>query len=95
MTKKSHAQEATASAPVLAVDKRELARLLNCHVRTVSNLQRVGLPHWKVTPRMVRFDPVQCRQWMADRFEVSRLGPANPAPAPLRLAKINIDQEAA
>lgn len=74
MKKIIHAQEA-AGTPV-GVDKRALAQAFCVHPRTVSNWMSEGLPHLKITRRLVRYEIETCRAWLKDKFEVSRIGGA-------------------
>ena len=53
-------------------DKEDVAALLKSCTRTVENLMAQGLPHMKVTPRMVRFDMDDVRAWMKQQFGTQR-----------------------
>ena len=47
---------------------RDVARFIKCSVRTVSNLQKAGLPFVKIG-HLTRFDPPAVTKWMGLRQE--------------------------
>jgi hypothetical protein len=77
-------QEALPSPPAVAAaglspvaritSKRGYADHIQASARKVDYLLASGLPHWKLSPRMVRIDVVEADRWMADRFGTQRNG---------------------
>ena len=53
-------------------NKRQVAARLGVSVRTIDNLLTRGLPHVKLTRRLIRFPRVAVDQWLAER-QVSRV----------------------
>lgn len=48
-------------------NKRQLAARLGVSVRTVDNLLTRGLPHCKLTRRLIRFPRAAVDDWLAER----------------------------
>jgi len=48
-------------------NKRQLAARLGVSVRTVDNLLTRGLPHIKLTRRLLRFPRAAVDEWLAER----------------------------
>ena len=59
--------------------KRDVAALLVVCPRTVDNLMQRGLPHLKLSQRIVRFDLEECARWARENFSTRRMGPAGKA----------------
>ncbi len=55
-------------------NKRDVAALLGCCVRTVDNLLSKGLPHIKIGHRQVRFDLAAVHMWLVRTYGRQRLG---------------------
>jgi len=49
-------------------DKRQLASRLGISVRTIDNLMKRGLPHFKITSKIVRFPRGAVDEWLAERM---------------------------
>ena len=54
------------------VDKRYIQKMLDCCERTVDKHMANGMPHMKLSPRMVRFDPVEVKQWCKSQYGLRR-----------------------
>ena len=48
-------------------NKRQLAARLGVSVRTIDNLLSRGLPHLKLTRKLVRFPRAAVDEWLAER----------------------------
>jgi excisionase family DNA binding protein len=48
-------------------NKRQLAARLGVSVRTVDNLLTRGLPHCKLTRKLIRFPRAAVDEWLAER----------------------------
>jgi len=48
--------------------KRDVAAMLNCAPRTVDNYLLQGCPHYKPSPRSVRFDMVEVKAWYQAKY---------------------------
>jgi len=48
--------------------KRDVATMLNVSVRSVDNYIAEGCPHMKPTPRCVRFDLDDVRDWFKNKY---------------------------
>ena len=59
--------------------KRDVAAFLGVCPRTVDNLLRRGLPHLKLSQRIVRFDLEECARWTRENYGTRRMGPAGEA----------------
>jgi len=57
--------------------KRDVASMVQMSVRSVDNFINEGCPHLKLGKRRVRFDMVETRHWLAEKFRVQRRGPVN------------------
>jgi predicted DNA-binding transcriptional regulator AlpA len=68
-------QSSLASSPRY-LTKKDLAKLVQLSVRSIDNLLREGCPHLKLGRRRVRFDEIETRRWLADKFRVQRRGTA-------------------
>ncbi|HSY29678.1 MAG TPA: helix-turn-helix domain-containing protein, partial [Burkholderiaceae bacterium] len=53
-------------------NKRQVAARLGVSVRTIDNLLTRGLPHVKLTRRLIRFPRAAVDQWLTER-QVSRV----------------------
>lgn len=49
-------------------DKRDVANMLGVSVRSVDNYLAEGCPHMKPTPRCVRFDLNDVREWFKTKY---------------------------
>ena len=47
------------------VDKHELAQKLGCCASHVDALRKRGMPTVHVSPKVVRFEPAKCIEWLA------------------------------
>lgn len=68
--------EPTAAAPVLKgglSTKAQLAALLQLTPRTIENLQRRGLPFYRLGSRRNRYDPVAVREWLDRSCKITRV----------------------
>jgi excisionase family DNA binding protein len=54
-------------APDYYEDKKQLAKRIQCSVRTIDNLMARGLPHVKLTRKLTRFPRVAVDEWIATR----------------------------
>jgi predicted DNA-binding transcriptional regulator AlpA len=54
--------------------KREVARMGGVSRRTVDNWIAHGCPHLKISPRLVRFDLADVREWLKSQFGTRRNG---------------------
>lgn len=69
----SHIDAAIAESnrPVLH-NRRSLAEAIRVSPRTIDNWVRAGLPHLKLSPRMVRFDLAEVLAWMRSTYATHR-----------------------
>jgi hypothetical protein len=61
--------------------KRDLAKMIGLSVRSVDNYLAAGLPHIALSPRRIKFDLDECRQWFKQQYGARRLGRLNSQPA--------------
>lgn len=54
--------------------KKDVATMLGCCLRTVSNLMRRGMPHLKCGPRKTLYDLGEVAAWMKRTYGQQRLG---------------------
>lgn len=61
--------------PRLLLTPQELAARLGFCTRTIRNLQRLGMPHIKLSrTRSVRFEPDEAMDWLRREYRVVRRG---------------------
>jgi len=46
--------------------------MVQLSVRSIDNFLAQGCPHLKLGKRRVRFDMIEVRQWLTDKFHVQR-----------------------
>jgi hypothetical protein len=69
--------QATSGDSKLAADitnKRGFAECWGVSTRTVDNWLRAGLPHMKLSARMIRISVGEGGEWLRSRFGTQRLG---------------------
>ena len=52
--------------------KKDVAQMVQLSVRSIDNFLAQGCPHLKLGKRRVRFDMIEVRQWLTDKFHVQR-----------------------
>ena len=65
------ASVAEPSNPAGLVEKADVARFLGLTERSVENLQREGLPFYRIGCRRNRYDLQAIREWLARRCRVN------------------------
>ena len=55
-------------------DKRAVAQLIGCCLRSVDTLMARGCPYYKLGHRQVRFDLDEVRDWVKREYGCSRIG---------------------
>lgn len=55
-------------------DKRAVAAMVGCCVRSVDNLMVRGCPYLKLGRRKIRFDLDEVRNWLKREYGTSRIG---------------------
>jgi phage terminase Nu1 subunit (DNA packaging protein) len=73
---RAHSPEADKS-PSRLLTKEQLSAFLGVTQRTVENLQRKGLPFYRIGPRRNRYDPKSVAAWLDRSCRVTVVGGAD------------------
>jgi hypothetical protein len=79
MNMKTLTEPTTEDATQAGVTKEQFARRWNVSKRQTDSWLRAGLPHMRLSYKLLRIIPAEGDAWLKARFSTARIGPANGA----------------